>query len=326
MTESHLHSRTSKAVHVSAPTRLHFGLLSFGNQEGRNFGGVGLMLKEPRVEITATPAAEFATTGPYAERMFDFAKQWQLYTQADTLPDCVLTVTSAPEQHVGLGLGTQLGLSTAEILQAFLTGEGFGAMERAFVVNRASRSAVGTYGFEFGGLIVERGRLPSERISPLECRLDFPEAWRIMLICPENEKGLSGEQETRAFGDIPPVSQQTTAQLIKELESGLLPGITAGDFMMAADAIENYGRIAGGCFSSIQGGPYNGRLLNRRVDWLKKLGAHGIGQSSWGPTLFCIFETLADAERFKNSMGSDDSDQTLRVEIVRADNQGADIS
>ena len=80
MTESHLQSHTTKAVHVSAPSRLHFGLLSFGNQEGRNFGGVGLMLKEPRVEITATPADEFATQGPYAERLLDFAQQWQLYT------------------------------------------------------------------------------------------------------------------------------------------------------------------------------------------------------------------------------------------------------
>jgi predicted sugar kinase len=62
------------------------------------------------------------------------------------------------------------------------------------------------------------------------------------------------------------------------------------------------------------------------VEWLKDLGAHGIGQSSWGPTLFCIFETQADAERFKDSMGTDDSSQNLRVEIVRADNQGADIS
>ena len=38
-------------VSVSAPTRLHFGLLAFGNQEGRNFGGVGLMLKKPRIKI-----------------------------------------------------------------------------------------------------------------------------------------------------------------------------------------------------------------------------------------------------------------------------------
>ena len=113
MTDSNIHSHAPKTIHVSAPTRLHFGLLSFGNQEGRNFGGVGLMLKEPRVEITATPADEFATQGPFSERLLDFAQQWQLYTQIDTLPDCVLTVTAAPEQHVGLGLGTQLGLSTA---------------------------------------------------------------------------------------------------------------------------------------------------------------------------------------------------------------------
>jgi hypothetical protein len=42
--------------------------------------------------------------------------------------------------------------------------------------------------------------------------------------------------------------------------------------------------------------------------------------------LFCLFETETDAQRFKNSMGSDNSGQTLCVEIVRADNQGADIS
>ena len=38
-------------VSVNAPTRLHFGLLAFGNQEGRNFGGVGLMLKKPRIKV-----------------------------------------------------------------------------------------------------------------------------------------------------------------------------------------------------------------------------------------------------------------------------------
>ncbi|MEC7564387.1 MAG: hypothetical protein VX738_01780 [Planctomycetota bacterium] len=317
---------SSRTVRISAPTRLHFGLLSFGNQEGRNFGGVGLMLKQPRVEVAATPAESFKTCGPYAERLQEFAELWRQYIQADTLPECELRIITAPEQHVGLGLGTQLGLSTAEVLQTFHTGEGFGAMERAFVVNRAARSAVGTYGFEFGGLIVERGRLPGERISPLECRLEFPEAWRIMLIRPEHEHGLSGEQESRAFGDIPPVTQRTTDLLVAELETGLLPGIAATDFRMTTDAIENYGRIAGSCFSTIQGGAYNGRRLNRRVEWLQELGAHGIGQSSWGPTLFCIFENETMAQRFQDNMGDDGSGQNLTVEIVQADNQGAFIS
>ena len=49
-------------VSVNAPTRLHFGLLAFGNQEGRNFGGVGLMLKKPRIKVKVKASDSFQTT------------------------------------------------------------------------------------------------------------------------------------------------------------------------------------------------------------------------------------------------------------------------
>ncbi len=314
------------AISVSAPTRLHFGLLAFGNQEGRNFGGVGLMLKKPRIKVKATASETFSTTGVHAERLTEFAQMWQDYTKAESLPNCTLQVTKAPPQHVGLGLGTQLGLSTAEALQWFTTNSGFSAMERAIVVNRAARSAVGTYGFEFGGLIVERGRLPSERISPLECRMEFPTKWRIALIRPEIGSGLSGESESKAFTDIPPVSQRTTDTLLDIIQSQLLPGLTAQDFNQVTDAIESYGRLAGSCFEAVQGGPYNGRLLNNRVAWLKQLGARGVGQSSWGPTLFCFFDSKEAAKDFKRNLPDDGSGQRLLVDIVKPDNQGAVVS
>ncbi len=313
----------SRKVSVSAPTRLHFGLLAFGNQEGRNFGGVGLMLKKPRVKVKAKASTTFSTTGIYADRLADFAEMWQAYTKADKLPNCTLNVTKAPPQHVGLGLGTQLGLSTAEALQRFSSDTGFSAMERAIVVNRASRSAVGTYGFEFGGLIVERGRLPNERISPLECRMEFPKQWRIALVRPEGASGLSGESETKAFTDIPPVSQRTTDQLLDIIQSQLLPGLTAHNFNQVTDAIESYGRLAGSCFEAVQGGPYNGRMLNNRVAWLKDLGARGVGQSSWGPTLFCFFESKDAAKQFQRTDPDDGSGQKLIIDIVKPDNQGA---
>ncbi|MBA61187.1 MAG: hypothetical protein CMJ76_02370 [Planctomycetaceae bacterium] len=316
---------SKRNVSVNAPTRLHFGLLAFGNQEGRNFGGVGLMLKKPRIKIKAKSSDCFNTTGIYADRLTEFAQMWKDYTKADKLPDCTLKVTKAPPQHVGLGLGTQLGLSTAEALQRFTSNSGFSAMERAIVVNRAARSAVGTYGFEFGGLIVERGRLPNERISPLECRMDFPKQWRIALIRPEGGSGLSGESETKAFTDIPPVSQRTTDRLLDIIQTQLLPGLTANNFNQVTDAIEAYGHLAGSCFEAVQGGPYNGRLLNNRVSWLKKIGVRGIGQSSWGPTLFCFFESKQAAKEFQHSILDDGSGQQLIVDIVKPDNRGAFI-
>ena len=312
-------------VSVSAPTRLHFGLLAFGNQEGRNFGGVGLMLKKPRIKIKVKASQSFNTTGIYADRLAEFAEMWKDYTKADKLPNCTLKVTKAPPQHVGLGLGTQLGLSTAEALQRFTSNSGFSAMERAIVVNRAARSAVGTYGFEFGGLIVERGRLPNERISPLECRMNFPQKWRIALIRPEGGSGLSGESEIKAFTDIPPVSQRITDQLLNIIQSQLLPGLTAQDFRQVTEAVESYGHLAGSCFEEIQGGPYNGRLLNNRVKWLKQMGARGVGQSSWGPTLFCFFDSKEAAKEFQRNVPDDGSGQKLIVDIVKPDNQGAVI-
>ena len=45
-------------VDIESGSRLHFGLLSFGHrQEGvRQFGGVGMMVREPALRLTAEPA------------------------------------------------------------------------------------------------------------------------------------------------------------------------------------------------------------------------------------------------------------------------------
>ena len=64
--------------------------------------------------------------------------------------------------------------------------------ELALSVGRGLRSAVGTYGFVFGGLIVEQGKLPDEPISPLDCRIDLPEAWRFVLVRPLGLTGIAG--------------------------------------------------------------------------------------------------------------------------------------
>ena len=142
---------------------------------------------------------------------------------------------------------------------------------------------------------------------------------------PEGGSGLSGESEIKAFTDIPPVSQRITDQLLNIIQSQLLPGLTAQDFSQVTEAVESYGHLAGSCFEEIQGGPYNGRLLNNRVKWLKQMGARGVGQSSWGPTLFCFFDSKEAAKEFQRNVPDDGSGQKLIVDIVKPDNQGAVI-
>src|SRR5688572_22174936 len=105
-----------RAVHVRAPSRLHFGMFSFGHATGPRFGGVGAMVDSPAVEVHIWPAQQFAVHGPLAHRAERFAlaaaKSWQL----PRLLQCEIEVNSSSD-HTGLGVGTQLGLAVADGLR-----------------------------------------------------------------------------------------------------------------------------------------------------------------------------------------------------------------
>jgi beta-ribofuranosylaminobenzene 5'-phosphate synthase len=315
---------SSQEVHVDAPGRIHLGLLSFGHDD-QPYGGVGLMIR-PGLKLEILPAREFAATGPLSERVEQIAWQWARFHGHESLPDCQVTVKQAPDQHVGLGSGTQLGLSVVAGLSRFLGMPDLSIGELAACSGRAARSAIGTHGFVHGGLLVERGRRSSDAVAPLECRLPVPDNWCIVLIRPAGGQGLSGEPEQQTFRDLPPVPERVTEQLIEEVQKQMLPALADGDFSEFAESVYRYGNLAGSCFASVQGGAYNGEALNRRVDWLRSLGHAGVGQSSWGPTLFVLSENQQQAELVSEQLRECPTGETLQVEIARPCNQGATIT
>ena len=218
-------------VTITAPSRLHFGLWSLAGGEGRQFGGVGVMVDQPGLQLTLSPAAKLSTTGPLAERI-------QAHRAKDEMPD-----------HVGLGTGTQLALAVAAGLCEFHRLEFESPPALAASVSRGMRSAVGTYGFLFGGLIAEQGKLPDEPISPLDCRLDLPAAWRFVLVRPFGIAGLAGEDEAAAIGDLPAVRSAVTDELMALAYDRLLPAAVTADFPAFADATHHYCRLAGEIFA-----------------------------------------------------------------------------
>ncbi len=147
------------SVEVVAPSRLHFGMFSFGQRELPQYGGVGVMINRPGLRLRIAPAERFAATGPLAQRAAAvvelLAKKWHLHE----LPACRLDMVEAPPEHVGLGTGTQLALAVAAGLNAFRGQPPKSAAELAALTGRGARSAIGTYGFLHGGLLVERGKL-----------------------------------------------------------------------------------------------------------------------------------------------------------------------
>ena len=104
-------------VQVTTPSRLHFGMFSFGQQGVRQFGGVGLMIAEPvfRLRITASEPVE--STGPLASRRRRIARRVIAAMHLPPGAGCRIAIETAPREHIGLGTGTQLGLAVAVGIQ-----------------------------------------------------------------------------------------------------------------------------------------------------------------------------------------------------------------
>jgi predicted sugar kinase len=177
-----------------------------------------------------------------------------------------------------------------------------------------------------GGLIVERGKLPNERIAPLDCRLDLPEEWRFLLVRPERDSGLSGEREREAFARLPQVPPAVTDELAAELHERMLPAAAQGRFDDFSESVYQFGRLAGTCFAAQQGGPYNGPLLAEIVGAVRSLGITGVGQSSWGPTVFALLPDASGYERLVSRLVERFRSEPLHVSLAAPDNGGARIT
>ncbi len=60
---------TVARVRIETASRLHFGLLAWGARAARQFGGVGLMIGSPRIELVAERAPAWTVVGPLAARV-----------------------------------------------------------------------------------------------------------------------------------------------------------------------------------------------------------------------------------------------------------------
>jgi beta-ribofuranosylaminobenzene 5'-phosphate synthase len=283
------------------------------------------MVDKPGLRISIAPATEFSATGPLSSRANAFARRWAEFHR-QPLPACAFSIESAPPEHAGLGTGTQLGLSVAAGLSAWCGLPNQTPRELALSVGRGQRSAVGTYGFVLGGLIVEQGKLPTEPISLLDCRVDLPADWRFVLVRQAGLAGLAGESENDAIAALPAIPAATTDALIAEVRERLVPAAATGDFAAFAASLYCYGHAAGLCFAARQGGAYNGPVLTAQVERIRGLGYPGVGQSSWGPTLYAAVPSQAEAERLLQLLSPAAGGDALDVTIAAPANAGAVIA
>jgi beta-RFAP synthase len=312
-------------VTVRAPSRLHFGLLNPGpaSTQGRRFGGVGLMVDRPGVQVGVTPAPAWSAEGPSADRALAFARQFVQTLPADrTCPPHAVRVGHCPREHTGLGTGTQLGLAVARAL-ALSCGMDLPAEELARRVGRGRRSALGVHGFRAGGFLVEAGHGDRAGVAPLVARVDFPAAWRVVLFLPHAGEGLHGPPEARAFRELPALDPARTDALCRLVLLGMLPALAEGDCAAFGEALYDFNRRAGEFFRPAQGGVYANAAAARLVEFLRRSGVLGAGQSSWGPAVFAVVPDADRAEDVARRLRQEFTLAEAEVVIAAGANRGA---
>jgi len=304
-------------VRVEAPARLHLGMLAVAGDGVRRFGGLGVSVDRPSVVLEAKPAGELSAEGADAERALEFARR--CHAALGLSGGAHVRVLEAIPPHSGLGSGTKLALAVARAL-ATLAGRTLDAPALAQAVGRAARSAVGTWTFALGGLVVEGGvRQDREQPAPLLAHYAMPEEWRVVLVIPDAEPGLSGAAEAQAFATLKPAAERsaTIAQLVL---TSLLPALVERDVGEFGAALTQVQALVGDSFAAVQGGRFHPRAAGL-VEALLDGGAAGAGQSSWGPAVYGVVGSEAAGQELAGRM-----EGAGRVEVVAFDNRGARVS
>lgn len=317
-------SKIPSQVTVATTARLHMGFFDLHGGLGRKFGSIGLALSEPATRLTVARAVDFSASGPGAMRALQYARPFM--KQFNLESGVSMALESAVPEHSGLGSGTQMALSVGWALNKLFTLD-MTLEQVAAVTERGARSGIGIAAFEHGGLLVDGGRGEATVVPPLLSRMAFPEDWRIVLIFDHSGVGVHGAQEVEAFRTLPEFSPAISAELCRYVLMQALPAIAEMNLKQFGDAVYEIQCRIGDYFAAAQGGRrFTSAAVGALLEWMREQGVACVGQSSWGPTGFAVFENELDAQATAAVLKKKCAEQPhLQFMVCKAHNHGCEV-
>jgi len=310
-------------VTVRAPARLHLGFLDLNGGLGRRFGSIGLALDGLGTQLTMRSAPEMGVDGPDAERARTCIATMQHALGVGGSYHA--TIEAAVPPHAGLGSGTQMALAVAAALRR-LNGLPLDPAADAVRLGRGQRSGIGIAAFQVGGLVVDGGRGANTQAPPLISRIAFPASWRVIVLLDPGRQGVHGAAETSAFARLQEFPSQQAAHLCRLMLMQVLPAAAEHDIAAFGSGVSELQTVIGDYFAPVQGARFTSPKVRAVLAHLDAHGAHGIGQSSWGPTGFAFAATPQEAERLAAIARAHQSGRALDIRVCAALNRGADIT
>ena len=292
-------------VYVKTPARLHFGLIDMNGDMGRFFGGLGAAIDSPNVILEAQHSESFSVTGEKTELVSSFARR---FLEAYNIKSNVsINVEQAIPEHTGLGSGTQLALAVAAAISKLFQVKA-STQELSHAMGRMKRTGVGTAVFEQGGFVVDGGKkmkgggVVPESFPPLIFRQPFPEDWKFVVAVPDVKKGLAKTGEKNAFARISPMSVELVGKVCRLIIMKILPALVDQDIESFGDALTTIQVVVGDYFAEVQGGTFSSSAAAESIGFMKSYGAHGVGQSSWGPAVYGLVQNETQAKKLQTKV------------------------
>ncbi len=316
------HSAIQGKVQVLAPARLHLGFLDLGGHLGRRFGSVGVTIDGIATEIHVVRAPRLKVTGDGRQRVKELVAQ--LSDQLDLPMQLHVHVAGRIPPHSGLGSGTQLALAVGMAVSRFWR-QPIAPREIARMTGRGKRSGIGIAAFEQGGFIVDGGHGKDTLTPPLLSRLPVPDQWCWLLIFDTAFQGLHGQGEAEAFRRLPRFPREVAARICYHLLIQGLPALVEGNYEAFCETLAEIQQANGEYFAPAQGGRYVSHRVAEVLSWLTRRGWVGLGQSSWGPTGFCLLPDQHTASREIVALDEQFSGPGIRFQLVTSRNSGASV-
>lgn len=284
----------------------------------RRYISLGVGIDRPNNLIVIYPDKPFSIKGCRSidvyPRIIPIVEEYGIKNGLVYIQECI-------PKHVGLGSTTQLLLGVAHGL-LLANNIDIEIIELAKKLELGTVSGVGTYVYMHGGFIVDSGKSNLDEFPSLMFRVDFPGNWRFLVAIPRG-RGLDEDVERYIFEHCDSGKLELVSQALMTLITKLIPSLINRDYHEFAQSLEELQTIVGEMFSSYQGGVYSS-TSQRIVSVMKNLGLKGIGQSSWGPTIYCVFEDHERAIQYQYKLreliGND-----VDLFIAKPCNRGASV-
>lgn len=320
---------------IKTPSRLHMSLIDLNGSYRRIDGGIGLAIQDPQF-VLESEETEKGITFEFNDSITD---EEAINECSEKIPDAAqkaldyfniesgfhFTVHSAYHPHSGLGSGTQIAVAAAHLITETM-GIETNSRELSSIVNRGGTSGIGTYAHELGGFILEGGHsieekpgfLPSSASTAkppqLIARYPFPEEWNILLVQPEVETHVNGDQEVNIFQTYCPIPKDEVEKVSHLILMNLVPFLLEKDIKNFGWAISELQKVG---FNKLEHSLDPSFLPSMKA--IEDAGAYGVGISSFGPTLYTVFDDEnKDIVKAAAEIVGDES----RVLVTKAQNHG----